>query len=267
MILGTVGEPLNGDDLDGPRMAMKVAYEILKRAPQATTPDPTNTAPFFPDPSTFKPPENSAASHNDSKNNLAKSILEYLFLGVVLLVVLAVVFRRFLTLKRSNQPLTAFFVPTPDRRRGHIYARQTFPRTTGLPPIDPRNLVYPEPHLTGMPAAYRGINLRRVQAEDVDIYGRRLGHGTELDHDGVLGDKDHLPAYDNIGGPPKYAEIELQTRLFGNDNRRPQPVERLPTQGAGSDPELESSDAATADVSPNAHVSPSRSRLNDSSPA
>ncbi|KAF9555120.1 hypothetical protein CPC08DRAFT_766198 [Agrocybe pediades] len=215
MILGTVGEPLNGDDLDGPRMAMKVAYEILKRAPQATTPDPTNTAPFFPDPSTFKPPENSATSHNDSKNNLAK----------------------------------------------------TFPRTTGLPPIDPRNLVYPEPHLTGMPAAYRGINLRRVQAEDVDIYGRRLGHGTELDHDGVLGDKDHLPAYDNIGGPPKYAEIELQTRLFGNDNRRPQPVERLPTQGAGSDPELESSDAATADVSPNAHVSPSRSRLNDSSPA
>ena len=56
--------------------------------------------------------------------------------------------------------------------------------------------------------------------------GRRVGHTTELDHDGELGDKDLLPAYDNLGGPPKYAEIELQTRLFGNEITRPPPVER-----------------------------------------
>ncbi|KAG6918771.1 hypothetical protein DXG01_011962 [Tephrocybe rancida] len=80
-----------------------------------------------------------------------------------------------------------------------------FPRTTGFTEVPP----YPY--------------ARRTRALDTDAAGRRVGGGIEeSDHDGFIGDKDVLPAYDNAGGPPKYRELALELSVMpphtpGND--------------------------------------------------
>ena len=63
-------------------------------------------------------------------------------------------------------------------------------------------MLYPD--LSPMPAAYRSRG-RRTRAADTDEGGRRAG-GPE---DGDLDHKDMLPAYDNVGGPPKYVEMDV----------------------------------------------------------
>lgn len=93
----------------------------------------------------------------------------------------------------------------------HLHPR-SFPRTTSLPPPDHNAPLLNDP-LTVIPAAYLGRpgRDRRVRGQDTDIDGRRLGAAnTDLDHDGPLSGKDLLPAYDYSGGPPKYAEFDLQ---------------------------------------------------------
>ncbi|KAF8153854.1 hypothetical protein B0H34DRAFT_799791 [Crassisporium funariophilum] len=204
---------------DGSRLEIQTAHPeffltLGVRAPQATPTSAvvTNTSPFFPDPSA--PP-----ASDGKKGGLAKSVLEYLFLGVALIVVASIILRRITKMKRRSQPITAFFtsntdLPTSAQRYG---GPRQFPRTTGIPPMryDGQNYpLYPDVHLTGIPAAYMGPSARRTRAADVDANGRRLGdRAVELDHDGELGDKDMLPAYDNFGGPPKYVDLEMQPRL------------------------------------------------------
>lgn len=65
------------------------------------------------------------------------------------------------------------------------------------------------PTLAPLPGVYSPrSNQRRTRAADTDEGGRRAGNG-DLDADG--GDqKDMLPAYDNVGGPPKYMELEME---------------------------------------------------------
>lgn len=80
------------------------------------------------------------------------------------------------------------------------------PRTTGLPPLNrplrpislTHAMLYPPP--SPLPAVYRS-NGRRTRAADTDADGRRAGNPVD-DH------KDPLPAYDNLGGPPKYIELD-----------------------------------------------------------
>ncbi|KAF9477423.1 hypothetical protein BDN70DRAFT_110365 [Pholiota conissans] len=159
---------------------------------------------------------------------MAKSILEYIFLGIALLIVTLIILRRFIILKRRNQPYTAFFRPdTPIIRLQHVQR----------PPLSPNNISnYTiasaahrhdlDGHLSRYPAAYFGQGQRRTHAHDIDTSGRRLGNTTFLDHDGELGDKDALPAYDNVGGPPKYNELELQYRLSSVENGSSHPAEQ-----------------------------------------
>jgi hypothetical protein len=66
-------------------------------------------------------------------------------------------------------------------------------------------MLYPPP--SPLPVAYRS-NGRRTRAADIDAGGRRGGN-PEDNH------KDPLPAYDNVGGPPKYIEVDMDagTRL------------------------------------------------------
>lgn len=91
------------------------------------------------------------------------------------------------------------------------------PRTTGLPslsqPLRPISLTHEMlyPTLSPLPSAYARQN-RRTRAADTDAGGRRAGGPEDADWD----QKDALPAYDNVGGPPKYVELEMQnarTRL------------------------------------------------------
>ena len=68
------------------------------------------------------------------------------------------------------------------------------------------------PTLAPLPSAYIRRQ-RRTRAADIGAGGRRAGEG------GGDWDPDHkelLPAYDNVGGPPKYVETEMdsaRTRL------------------------------------------------------
>ena len=58
----------------------------------------------------------------------------------------------------------------------------------------------------------------RIRAVDTDEHGRRLDSGWDPDHfdfEGVVGrqneeDIDVLPPYDRLGGPPKYADVEME---------------------------------------------------------
>lgn len=75
---------------------------------------------------------------------------------------------------------------------------------------------HPDPFLREIPAAYIHPP-RRTRARDIDSSGRRQDRPTEMDHDGDLGANDALPAYDNLGGPPKYFELDMLSR-----NRPPQ---------------------------------------------
>ncbi|KAF8890792.1 hypothetical protein CPB84DRAFT_1389624 [Gymnopilus junonius] len=190
--------------------------DLRIRAPQATTSSTAaNASPFFPDPSTFHAPQSS-----NQTGGLAKSVLEYLFLSVALLIVGCTVFRRVVKLKRTHQPLRTFFQAENGRENPSLLRSRSYPRTTGLPPVTNNDRrpypPYPDPFLTGFPPVHLGHSARRTTAGDIDDRGRRLADRTvELDHDQGLGDKDALPAYELYGGPPKYVELELQSRLLG----------------------------------------------------
>jgi hypothetical protein len=127
-------------------------------------------------------------------------------------------------LKQNDKPYRAFFSSDNNYRPAQSRGPGNFPRTTGLPPPLPGQ-PYPEPFLTGFPPAYIGHRTRRTRAADIGAGGRRIATA-EFDHDGELGDKDALPAYDSYGGPPKYFELEMQTRLFGSGSASRPPLEQ-----------------------------------------
>ncbi|KAF8963243.1 hypothetical protein BDZ97DRAFT_1919917 [Flammula alnicola] len=212
------------NNFDGADMEIRHALDI--RAPQATISGQTPTNTGF----SFGPSMLPADQLNGDRSGLAKSILEYLFLAIALIIVTSMILRRLTALKRTNQPYRSFFnmngnYPTTSPNRGLL----SFPRATGLHPVNPDARrpypPYPNPHLAGFPAAYLGHSIRRTHAQDIDASGRGIGNSTDLDVDGELGDKDALPAYDNYGGPPKYIELELHSRLFGVGNCRHPPVD------------------------------------------
>jgi hypothetical protein len=108
-------------------------------------------------------------------------------------------------LRRQNRPFKEFFSVTRSSHSPTGRPRRV-PRTTGLPTLNEPHrpislthaMLYPPP--TPLPSAYRSTG-RRTRGADIDEGGRRAGHPDD-DH------KDTLPAYDNVGGPPKYFDLE-----------------------------------------------------------
>lgn len=172
---------------------------LAERALQTTT---SSDPPFFPT-GLVPPTQTSASSH---KQELPKSILEWLFFVIAVVLITTVLTCRSCQLRRQNRPLSEFFSISQNSRSNSGRPRR-IPRTTGLPPLNgplrpislTHAMLYPPP--SPLPAAYRS-NGRRTRAADTDAGGRRAGN-PEDDH------KDMLPAYDNIGGPPKYVEINM----------------------------------------------------------
>lgn len=121
-------------------------------------------------------------------------------------------------MRRARQPLSAFFHVNENQAFGRSRGARSFPRTTGLPPVNYNGTypLYPDSFIPGVPAAYLGAGNIRTQAPDIDGSGRRVGGGaTELDHGGYLGDKDVLPAYEALGSPPKYIDFQMHSGLVG----------------------------------------------------
>lgn len=61
-------------------------------------------------------------------------------------------------------------------------------------------------------ASERGRGRRAARGTDIDAQGRRTG-ARDADDEGGGDDKDELPAYDNVGGPPKYIDLETQAEM------------------------------------------------------
>jgi hypothetical protein len=111
-------------------------------------------------------------------------------------------------LRRRNRPFNQFFsISHPPPATGRP---RRLSRTTGLPPLNEplrpisltHSMLYPP--VSPLPSAYRA-DRRRTRAADTDEGGRRAGNP----EDGNLDNKDILPAYDNVGGPPKYVEMNM----------------------------------------------------------
>jgi len=134
---------------------------------------------------------------NDESSN--KSVFQHVYFIVAIAIALLLVVWRLAILRRNNRPVSEFFSIVP------YGARRLPPSQTYNPSYQPG---YAAP-LTPLPAAYRPD--RRVRAADTDAGGRRLG----IPEDGDWDAKDALPAYDNVGGPPKY--IEAARAHFGSD--------------------------------------------------
>jgi len=181
---------------------------LVARA-SSIAPPPSSTSsepPFFPDPSTLVRPTQTLQSQG--KQELTKSILEWLFLVIALILITTILTCRSFQLRRQNRSLKEFFsLSQPSSSLPATGRPRRVPRTTGLPTLhDPYRpislthaMLYPPP--TPLPSVYHS-NWRRTHAADTDAGGRRAG-GPEDDH------KDALPAYDNVGGPPKYMELDM----------------------------------------------------------
>ncbi|KAF8836160.1 hypothetical protein BDN67DRAFT_974560 [Paxillus ammoniavirescens] len=159
----------------------------------------------------------------DSTTN-NESLLQHAYFIVALAFALLLVAARISVLRRRNRPLSDFF---------KIGNNSAYPY--GSDPVNPRSYGssyqpgYGVP-LAPVPAAYRPD--RRVRAVDTDAGGRRLGPAGE-DWDG----KDDLPAYDGVGGPPKYVEADWRNAGLQGRPQHPweQPVNMPPPFGAEED--------------------------------
>lgn len=117
------------------------------------------------------------------------------------------IFHRFLRQRNRRRLIIA---PSPAYRNFPPPVEPYAPHPGGQPYPS-----YPGQHLREIPAAYTSQTRsgRRTRAPDIDSSGRRLGDlPAATDHDGELGPKDNLPAYDNVGGPPQYFELVAATQ-------------------------------------------------------
>ncbi|KAF8637459.1 hypothetical protein AX17_002804 [Amanita inopinata Kibby_2008] len=83
------------------------ASHVAVVPPSLTSTTTVNTAPFFPDPTSVRPPP--SPSPSDGRRDLAKSVLAYVFLGVALFIIVFFALRRLQYLKRTDRPLRQFF--------------------------------------------------------------------------------------------------------------------------------------------------------------
>lgn len=148
------------------------------------------------------------------------------------------VYNRYAKLRRNRQPLHAFLPHGGSAWSGYPSRPHSVPRTTGLPRVPTSGepgalsmsaaLFYPPSLSNGrypatmepLPAVIasatgamdRGRGRRAARGTDIDAHGRRTGARDVDDGDGG-DDKDELPAYDNVGGPPKYIDLETQAEM------------------------------------------------------
>jgi len=188
-----------------------------------------------------------STDNSDSKNNFAKSVLEYVFLAVALFLLICITWRRMLRVRRINQPFFGRGVTPAAAAAGERFSPfpQTRPQFAG--PSFGAHSFNPYVHLAHLPASYHPSNNRRTQGVDIGPGGQRQGGVS--DYNAETGDKDVLPAYDKFGGPPQYVELDA-TRFAGT------PVAGNPS--ATNVPAIFSQQSPPAsDLQPSAHASSS----------
>ncbi|KAH7882672.1 hypothetical protein F5I97DRAFT_1931282 [Phlebopus sp. FC_14] len=173
-----------------------------------------------------------------------QTVLQHLYFIIAVSAALLLVAARLYVLRRRNRPISDFFIlgrGNPRPEDGLSYGSSYQPSRSGVP-------------LAPIPPAYRPD--RRVRAADVDADGRRLSPD-----DGDWDGKDALPAYDKIGGPPKYIEAlghdvgaEDHFQPVGQSLSAPSPFVGTVESGAGN---YQSADTPVGDggqLHPGAHA-------------
>jgi len=182
--------------------------------------------PAFPTSPSFQ--NNQSFDNNRSRNGFTKSVVEYIFIAIVVFIIASLIFRKYRLSKLQDQRRAFDASSRGYRNFSPPVELQSYPDGQPYPP-------YPDQYLTGIPAAHMAQPhlSRRTHATDIDPGGRRLGDipvGT--DHDGRLDAKDDLPAYSKFGGPPRYLELDTH-----NQNQPPLGrTARTPNVGNINDP-------------------------------
>jgi len=190
------------------------AYFIIRQIPSST---------ILPTQPTFMNNQSNDQSIVDGPgtHSLSKSVLEYIFLALVVFIITCIILRRYRIHRIQRQ---AALHPSASRRY------YNFPRQVELRSLHSDGQPYPAYLPRDLPAAYTGLpptpttrsrRTRGTHARDIDSSGRRQEViPTERDYDGEGADA--LPAYDNLGGPPKYFENQppLSGISQGPDVRR-----------------------------------------------
>ncbi|KAJ7156346.1 hypothetical protein C8R46DRAFT_1295137 [Mycena filopes] len=149
------------------------------------------------------PTSDSAAEPTSGKSDVAKAVIEWLFVVIAVLLIACLLLRRMLGTR-----------PSPTR------AEHAHSRVEQIILADPSYFLYPAaavylpyPVPAHAPARMRSVRnnynpaltptLMRTRAADIGAGGRRANDDAEPELG--LGDKDLLPAYDGAGRPPRYA--------------------------------------------------------------
>ncbi|KAJ7453837.1 hypothetical protein FB451DRAFT_665518 [Mycena latifolia] len=129
-----------------------------------------------------------AEAQASTKADLAKSVIEWLFVVIAVILIICLFLRKLLGAPRALQyPSTSNDLGTAS---GYTYA---------YPGIAALHLTHPRP---ARPARAR---TRPTRAADIDADGRRAQGDVELD----LSEAEMLPAYDGLDRPPKYMYAEV----------------------------------------------------------
>ncbi|KAF5393489.1 hypothetical protein D9757_000468 [Collybiopsis confluens] len=210
----------------------------LRAESDAVSPTPTPSSSLSSTSSAFPTNSSSSSSATDSDtsdsspSSFTKNVLQWLLIGVALLVVISVIRKRFTTLRRNGLHISSFFstnsIDDDIRRNNTTATTHLTARSRSRPSRFPSSFSSSLSHydLANVPTAYNPFAtyssidpnpLRNVEsrtrttttttcAADIGQGGRRQGGGPS-DYDGQLGDKDELPAYDKDGGPPGYINV------------------------------------------------------------
>ncbi|KAF5343486.1 hypothetical protein D9758_015641 [Tetrapyrgos nigripes] len=181
----------------------------------SATSTPTNPTPFFPDPSARIHPDGGRSSE------LPKTVLEWVFVILFILLGLGFILYRANQLKLANRPLREFF---HRRRRSSSHSHPAIPISYAN--LHTRSGPYDSTHfsnltLANVPSSYQLSQLgrpaeartrTRTRGVNTDSGGRRLDSRPPNEHgEGWDEEKDVLPAYDRHGGPPGYMESGIGT--------------------------------------------------------
>ncbi|KAL1740653.1 hypothetical protein HDZ31DRAFT_47073 [Schizophyllum fasciatum] len=137
----------------------------------------------------------------DGDGVLSKTVLEWLFLAIAIFLLFSILARRLMIMKRANQPVSDFF-----RVQSQWMSPESPPRPSRAIPCSqpcPRDMAYIAPLPSAHPHPRRA---RRTRGANTDGRGRRLDWGGD-DYASSVDEKDVLPAYDKVGGPPEYEAV------------------------------------------------------------
>ncbi|KAJ6538127.1 hypothetical protein B0H19DRAFT_1270492 [Mycena capillaripes] len=139
-----------------------------------------------------------------AKAELGKSVIEWLFVVIAIVLVACLFLRKLCRVRSSFQ----YEMPIiPDSLYGHGGASFTRPSPADDPAYICTYVTYPRIPAVQLPypLAVHSRNarppVRPTRGPDIDDGGRRANSDMEL----VLSDKDMLPAYDGLDRPPRYA--------------------------------------------------------------